>query len=83
MKMVIVSVIINSQNGEKSYDLEIPCHVPVGILCRQIGNALYDYSGLKLSDDITLFSTRLRRTLHKEETFDSAGIRNGDIIKIN
>ncbi|HOR21126.1 MAG TPA: EsaB/YukD family protein [Ruminococcus sp.] len=80
MKMIIASVSFVSEQGEKTYDLEMPCDVPVGILCTQISNAIRDYNGTPPPRCSTLHSTRLNRALGENETLSQAEIWSGDIL---
>ncbi|MCR4609913.1 MAG: EsaB/YukD family protein [Eubacterium sp.] len=80
MKMIIASVFFVSEQGEKTYDIEMPCEVPAGILCRQISNAIRDYNGTHPPNCSTLYSNRLSRALSEDETLSQAEIWSGDVL---
>lgn len=81
MRMVIVTVNYQTERGDRSYDLEIPCTIPTSVLTGQICSALHDYTGKQISCT-SVFCARLGRSLRQEETFDEAGIWNGDILEL-
>ena len=85
MGMVIVTLSFTQNGSEKAYDMEIPCHVPVNILIRHICETLRNYSEGSLrpnAENLRLFCRRLNRMLATNETFEQAGIWNGDYIDL-
>ncbi|MBO5869595.1 MAG: EsaB/YukD family protein [Clostridia bacterium] len=80
MENIIVTVTNLSQSF--LYDIEVPTSVPVGKLKDDIVEALNGYdSALCLRTEITsLFCNRMGRSLTDDETFESAGVWNGDYI---
>lgn len=85
MNMVIVTLNCGREGRRKHYDMEIPCGVPVQILIQHICETLYAYSGGRLdlaSGKLSLYCPRLDRTLQANETFESAGIWNGDYMDL-
>lgn len=84
MKLVIVTLSFVQAGRAKSYDMEMPCHIPAEKLCREIRQTIQAYQGAALdgAPQGKLFSRRLDRTLRPEETFEAAGIRNGDYIDL-
>ncbi len=80
MKMVIASVSFVSEQGEKTYDLEMPCGVPASILCKQISNAIRDYNSTPPPKCSMLYSNRLQRAIRDDETLAQADIWSGDIL---
>ena len=79
MRMIIVSVNYQTDRGERSYDLEMPCEIPAAVLTQQICDALGGYTGRPVSGR-ALFCARLNRQLAQEETLEDAGIWNGDVL---
>lgn len=85
MKMVIVSLTYHWFGGERSYDMEIPSHVPAKILVTHISQTLKNYTSGKISpagNNLRLSCRRLNRVLAPDETFEQAGIWNGDHIDL-
>ena len=85
MNMVIVTMSYSWEGGDKSYDMEIPCDVPARILVNHICQTLKNYTSGKtrLSPErLRLFCRRLNRSLEANETFEQAGIWNGDYIDL-
>lgn len=82
MKSVIVTFTIPGENNSINYDLEIPSNVPCGFLVVHIAQTVNNYNrSLNVSPTgKSLFSNRLKRKLNPEETFETAGIWNGDYI---
>lgn len=82
MNSVIVTLNFKYEGKVRGYDMEIPCHVPVKKLTEHIALTLNGYSRryqLPLSGG-SLYSHRLERQLQGSETFDQAGIWNGDYL---
>ena len=85
MKMVIVTVTYHYNSQQKSYDMEIPCNVPVKILKNHIAQVLKSYTKGQLVFDahkLHLSCRRLERTLLPDETFEQANIWNGAHIDL-
>jgi len=82
MREVIVTVIFSAGGKKKGYDMEIPCHITAKQAAENIVETLNDYNpGLFLSSEgMTLTCQRLGRRLSPDETFNMAGIWNGDYI---
>lgn len=81
MKMVIVTLTCTADAEEKSYDMEMPCQVPVRPLIAHICQtiSLYTEGTVNLQPQgLQLHCRRLNRTLTPEETLEDAGIWNGD-----
>lgn len=85
MKMVIVTLSCTANSVEKSYDLEMPCQVPVKPLITHICQTLNLYTegaaDLK-PQGLGLWCRRLERMLTPDETLEDAGIWNGDHIDL-
>lgn len=85
MKMVIVTLTFKAGAEEKSYDMEMPCQVPVRPLISHICQTLNLY--LEGTADLQpqglrLWCRRLERALSPEETLEDAGIWNGDHLDL-
>ena len=82
MKEVIVTVMFSNNGKKMGYDMEIPCNIPASQICENIVETLNDYnrSFYLSSDGLSLSCHRLGRKLAKDETFEMAGIWNGDYI---
>ena len=82
MKMVIVTL---TCAAEKSYDMEMPCQVPVKPLITHICQTLnlYTEGAINLQpQSLRLWCRRLERVLSPGETLEDAGIWNGDHIDL-
>lgn len=78
MESVIVTLVID----QLQYDIDVPCDVSTGTLIGHIEETLTDYTS-KVSfgkGSRYIYSERLKRKLRLDETFDEAGIWNGDFI---
>lgn len=66
------------------YDVEVPNNVILEALTCDIAEALNGYNaGLTLDGNrITLFCSRLNRTINPNETLEGAGVWNGDFLII-
>ena len=82
MKEVIVTVMFSVNGKRMGYDMEVPCNIPAKQAVENIVETLNDYNpGLFLtSEGISLTCQRLGRKLAAQETFEMAGIWNGDYI---
>lgn len=81
MKMVIVTLTYGAGSEETSYDMEMPCQVPVRPLITHICQTLSHYSEGALDPNpqgLRLWCRRLERVLAPDETLEDAGIWNGD-----
>ena len=85
MKMVIVTLTFKAGAEEKSYDMEMPCQVPVCSLsvhiCQTLDFYLEGTADLR-PQGLQLWCRRLERTLFAEETLEDAGVWNGDHLDI-
>lgn len=80
------NVIVTITNSQKSflYDIEAPNNVPVEKLIFDIADVLNNYVP-ELSLNVTgkqLFCSRLNRIIGPKETFEKAGVWNGDYLVI-
>lgn len=84
MRSVIVTIELQLKTEHCSYDFEIPCDVPVELLLQHIAQTCNGYrANLKVpTKGGSLYAKRLSRTLRPQETFEDAGIWNGDILSI-
>lgn len=85
MKMVIVTLSLSTGAEEKSYDMEMPCQVPVRPLIAHICQTLNLYSEGTLDpkpQGLRLWCRRLERMLAPDETLEDAGIWNGDHLDL-
>ena len=82
MREVIVTVMFSAGGRKMGYDMEIPCNITAKQAMENIIETLNDYNpGLFLSSEgMNLTCQRLGRKLDSTETFDMAGIWNGDYI---
>ena len=80
------SIIVTVTDALKcySYDIEVPTNVSADRLKRDIVEALNGYNSYLLlkADFIELYCDRLGRNLEVDETFESAGVWNGDYITL-
>ena len=81
----IVITIRDKKKRFSGYDLEVPTNVKVGQLKKDIVETLNSYKkSLYLSDsNVRLSSHSLNRVLRDSETFESAGVWNGDYIEFD
>lgn len=85
MKMVIVTLSFVSGGAEKSYDMEMPCQVNAKSLTANICQTLNLYSEGRIvlePSALQLWCRRLNRMLTPNETFEDAGIWNGDHLEL-
>ncbi len=85
MRMVIVSLSYSTSDGSRTYDMEMPCHIPVKTLAEQICQTLALYTGDGTFYNLgrpQLYCRRLGRNLHPQETLEQAGVWNGDYIEM-
>lgn len=83
VKTVIVTLSFYYSNGERSYDMEIPCNVPAKTLIVHICRTLRGYTNGKIdliSSELRLYCRRLGHYFEPHETFEQLGIWNGDHI---
>lgn len=82
MREVIVTVMFSAKGRKMGYDMEIPCDITSKQVAENIVETLNDYNpGLFLNaEGLTVSCQRLGRKLNPDETFDMAGIWNGDYI---
>lgn len=81
MRMIIISVTFRTDRLDKTYDLEMPCHVPFRTIDKQMRQTIQEYSGKAPFPNARLYSQRLNRFLDSNETADTAGIWNGDLLE--
>ena len=85
MKMVIATLSFVAGSETLSYDMEMPCQVETKSLITHICQTIQQYTEGRISLDpntLQLSCRRLNRTLHSQETFDDAGIWNGDHLEL-
>lgn len=85
MKMVIVTLTCSAGPDEKSYDMEMPCQIPVRPLIAHICQTLSLYTEGTLDpkpQGLRLWCRRLERMLTPDETLEDAGVWNGDHIDL-
>ena len=82
MREVIVTVMFSANGKKMGYDMEIPCNISSKQVVENIVETLNDYNpGLFLnSEGMSITCQRLGRKLDPTESFDMAGIWNGDYI---
>lgn len=83
MNMVIVSLSYAAPGGTRTYDMEMPCHIPAQTLAEHICQTLDLYTGGSTGSSRTglrLYCRRLGRALAPQETLEQAGVWNGDHI---
>lgn len=82
MENLIVTV--TDQYGSFSCDIEIPCKITVRMLIRDLFKSSTDFIPVRFKEPaaMQLFSVRMERILSDNETMESAGIWNGDILFI-
>ena len=79
--MVIVTIKFPAL-GNKSYDVEVPTTIPTSALVIHIAETINSYTqNYSISSQgMCLESKRLKRVLLYDETFETAGIWNGDYL---
>lgn len=85
MKMIIVTLRFFGNSGETSYDMEMPCQVPIATLISHICQTinLYSEGTVNLQPrGVGLWCHRLERLLAPNETLESAGVWNGDRLDL-
>lgn len=83
MNMVIVSLTYTAAGTSRTYDMEMPCHIPAKTLAEHICQTLDLYTGGTTGPSrarLQLYCRRLGRVLGPQETLEQAGVWNGDHI---
>lgn len=91
MKKIIVTV--QNKSGQLQFDLEVPTDCAAKKLARDIGETLTgallaglggpDAGEEQFSGLSSLRSKRLDRELAEDETLESAGVYNGDVLTLS